>query len=164
MYCIWIIAPVPPINKTSLFTVWSLIDILLHIFESNKRGVSFYWTLSGPVGAVSFLTCPSALSLNGGNDFCTFAFLRPVLSLPEQLAFWYYLLGYYSHVNLLNPIAPGTRVERENIYWPDKPCVLIEFIIVINIFKIAWSFCPPALVLHGLETIFIVMLDLHPPL
>lgn len=27
------------------------------------------------------------------NDFCTFAFLRLVLSLPEQLAFRHYLLG-----------------------------------------------------------------------
>lgn len=124
MYCIWIIAPVPPINKTSLFTVWSLIDILLHIFESNKRGVSFYWTLSGPVGAVSFLTCPSALSLNGGNDFCTFAFLRPVLSLPEQLAFWYYLLGIIATLTCWTPLplVPGLRGRTSigpisHVYW-----------------------------------------------
>lgn len=163
MYCIWIIAPVPPINKTSLFTVWSLIDILLHIFESNKRGVSFYWTLSGPVGAVFFnlSICAQSKWRKRLLHFCLFA---TCIISSWAAGFLVLLVGYYSHVNLLNPIAPGTRVERENIYWPDKPCVLIEFIIVINIFKIAWSFCPPALVLHGLETIFIVMLDLHPPL
>lgn len=163
MYCIWIIAPVPPINKTSLFTVWSLIDILLHIFESNKRGVSFYWILSGTVGAVFFnlSICAQSKWRKRLLHFCLFA---TCIISSWAAGFSVLLVGYYSHVNLLNPIAPGTRVERENIYWPDKPCVLIEFIIVINIFKIAWSFCPPALVLHGLETIFIVMLDLHPPL
>lgn len=163
MYCIWIIAPVPPINKTSLFTVWSLIDILLHIFESNKRGVillNFVRTCRRCV-FFNLSICAQSKWRKRLLHFCLFA---TCIISSWAAGFLVLLVGYYSHVNLLNPIAPGTRVERENIYWPDKPCVLIEFIIVINIFKIAWSFCPPALVLHGLETIFIVMLDLHPPL
>lgn len=83
----------------------------------------------------------SVLSLNGGNS--TTSALLPFCDLYYLfLSSWLFVITCWVRPSiratlLLNPIAPGTRVERESIYWPDKPCVLIEFIIGINIFKIA---------------------------